>query len=61
MSTHNIPFAIYKRNHPLLSHIYSCLQGLKIKFETAEVNAPLEFQPLKFYCTVELGKYIYPN
>ena len=27
-------------------------KGLKIKFETAVVNEPSVFEPLKFYCTV---------
>ena len=53
-STHNIPFLnIKKENHPKLFHIciYGiCSKGLK-EFETAVVNEPSAFEPLKFYCT----------
>ena len=31
-----------------------CSKGLKNEFETAVVNEPSVFEPLKFYCTVEL-------
>ena len=40
--------------HPKLSPIYSYgifSKGLKNEFETAVVNEPLVFEPLKFYCT----------
>ena len=40
MSTHNIPFSIM-----IIS------KGLKNEFETAVVNEPSEFEPLKFYCS----------
>ena len=60
MSTHNIPFInIKKENHPKLSQI--CIgrvfsQGLKNEFETAVVNEPSVFEPLKFHCIgVTLG------
>ena len=55
MSTHNIPFLnIKKENYPKLSQIcnyriYS--KGSKNEFETALVNEPSVFEPLKFYCT----------
>ena len=55
MSTHNIPFSTYKKkeNHSKLSQI--CSYGifakvLKNEFETAVVNEPSMFEPLKFYC-----------
>ena len=53
MKTHNIPFPIKnKENHPKLSQIFSYgfLLGLKNEFETAVVNEPSVFEPLKFYC-----------
>ena len=54
MSTHNIPFSI--ENHPKLSYICSYgifSKGLKNKFETAVVNMPSVFKPLKVYCIKE--------
>ena len=54
MSTHNIPFFQYKKeNLPKLSKICKygiCSKGLKNEFETAVVNEPSVFQPLKFCC-----------
>ena len=54
MSTHNIPFLnIKKENYPKLSKFCSYgifSKGLKNEFETAVVNEPSEFDPLKFYC-----------
>ena len=53
MNTHNIPLSIYKKeNGPKLSKI--CCdgifsKGLKNEFETAMVNEPSVFEPLKFY------------
>ena len=41
-----------KKNHSKLSHICNygiCSKGLKQKFETAVVNEPSVFEPLKFY------------
>ena len=53
MSTRNIPFSIEKKeNHPKLSHICSYVifsKGLKNEFETAVVNEPSVFEPLKGY------------
>ena len=56
MSTHNIPFSIYKKkeNHPKLFQI--CIhaifsKGLKSEFETALVNKPAVFKSLRVYCT----------
>ena len=56
MRTNNIPCSI-KENHPKLSQICSCgifSQGLKNEFETAVVNEPSVFEPLKFYCIISL-------
>ena len=54
MSTHNIPFSNMKtENHPTLLQICSYgifSKGLKNEFETAVVNGPSVFEPLKFYC-----------
>ena len=56
ISTHNIPFLNMKKkkeNHPKLFQIYIygiCSKGLKKEFETAVVNEPSVFEPLKFYC-----------
>ena len=43
-----------KENHPKLSQICNygiCSKGPKKEFETAVVNKPSVFEPLKFYCT----------
>ena len=55
MSTHNIPFSMKKKkkNHAKLSQICNqgmFFKGLKNEFETAVVNEPSVFEPLKFYC-----------
>ena len=47
MSTHNI---INKQNHPNLQ-LWDFFKGLKKEFETAVVNEPSVFKPLKFYCS----------
>ena len=42
-----------KENHHKLSQICNCgicSKGLKNEFETAMVNEPSVFEPLKFYC-----------
>ena len=55
MSTHNIPFSIYKGKSALiipnlqLSDFFS--KGLKDEFEKAIVNEPSVFEQLKFYCS----------
>ena len=53
MSTHNIPFSMYKKKNPTkLSKICNeaiFSKGLKHEFETAVVN-----EPLKFYCIFKL-------
>ena len=52
MSTHKIPFAIYKMKialndqNPQLSNV----SQLKNEFETAMVNEPSVFEPLKVSC-----------
>ena len=49
-------FNLKKENHPKLSHICSYgmfSKGLKNEFQTAMVNKPSVFEPLKFYCTME--------
>ena len=54
MSTLNIPFLNIKKNQPKLSQIYNyviCSKGPKNEFETAKVNKPSVFEPLKFYCS----------
>ena len=55
MSTQNIPFFIYKKEkHHKLSQIcnYGIFsKGLKNEFETAVVNEPSVFEPLKLYCS----------
>ena len=58
MSTHNIPFSVQKRMHPKLSQSCSCgifSKGLKNEFETAMVNEPSVFKPLKVYCILKLS------
>ena len=63
-NTHfTIFFNIYKKEtHPKLSLICTYgnfSKGLKQGFETAVVNEPLVFEPLKFYCTVVSGSGIF--
>ena len=54
MSTHNISFSIYIKKKITLNYSKSAAkgfsQGLKNEFETAVVNEPSVFKPLKFYC-----------
>ena len=52
MITHNIPFSVLKRlNYPKSAAMSLFSDGLKNEFETAMVNEPSVFEPLKFYCT----------
>ena len=37
-------------NYPKSAAIGFCSKGLKKEFETAVVNEPSAFEPLKFYC-----------
>ena len=55
-------FQYKKENIPTLSQIcnygiYS--KGLKNELETAMVNEPSVFEPLKFYCTCSILSYSY--
>ena len=54
MSAHNIPFSNIKKkttlNYPNSAAMGFCAKGLKNEFETAVVNEPSVFKPLKFYC-----------
>ena len=51
MSIHNIPFTIQKKKITL-NFPKSAATGLFLRneFETAVVNEPSVFEPLKFYC-----------
>ena len=52
-NTKDTIFSIKKENHPKSSVFCSYgifSKGLKNEFETAVVNEPSEFEPLKFYC-----------
>ena len=65
MSTHNIPFFNTKKNNTLkLSQFCSYgffSKGLRSEFETAVVNEPSVFEPLKFYCILKSIRYIWRN
>ena len=37
-------------NYPKSTNMGFCSKGLKKEFETAVVNEPSVFEPLKFYC-----------
>ena len=51
MSTHSIPFSIIiKKNIIILRLPLFFSKGLKNEFETAIVEEPSVFEPLKFYC-----------
>ena len=54
MSTHNIPFSVLRKkiklNHPKSAAMGLSSYGLKDEFETAVLNEPSVFEPLKFYC-----------
>ena len=49
MSTYNIPFSIYKRNYPISAAMGFFSKGFEKEFETAVVNEPSVFEPMKFY------------
>ena len=51
MSTHNIPFLSMKKKIAL-NYPYSVSKGHKNEFETAVVNEPSLFEPLKFCCII---------
>ena len=52
MNTNNIPFSIKKRKITLILNLplWDFSNGLKNEFETAVVDEPSVFEPLKFYC-----------
>ena len=54
MGTCNIPFSIYIKenslNYAKSAAIGFFFKGLKDEFQTAVVNEPSVFEPLKFYC-----------
>ena len=54
MSTHNIPFLLRKTKSHYIIPILQPRKGLKKEFETAVVNEPSVFEPLKFYCISQL-------
>ena len=41
------------QNYPKSAAMGFCTKGLKNKFETAVVNKPSVFEPLKFYCNCQ--------
>ena len=55
MSIHNIPFPNRTKkiilNYPKSAAMGFCSKGPKNEFETAMVNEPSVFEPLKFYCS----------
>ena len=55
MSTQNIPFSVEKKkftlNYPKYAAMRFFSKGLQNEFETAVVNEPSVFKPLKFYCS----------
>ena len=58
MSTNNLPFSILKKGKLLLIALNLPLRdfskGLKNEFETAVVDEPSVFEPLKFYCSLKI-------
>ena len=53
ISTYDIPFSIQKEKLPLIIlnlPLWDFSKGLKNEFETAVVDEPSVFEPLKFYC-----------
>ena len=59
MSTHNTPFLSVKKkiilNYPKSAAMVFCSKRPKKEFETAVVNEPSVFEPLKFYCILLLS------
>ena len=59
MSAHNIPFSVLKKkiklNYSKSAAMGLFSYGLKNEFETAVVNEPSVFEPLKFYCIFHWG------
>ena len=54
MTTHNMLFINIRKENHLIYHKSAWAEffslGLKNEFETAVVNEPSVFEPLKFYC-----------
>ena len=46
-------------NYPKSAAMKLCSEGLKNEFETAGVNEPSVFKPLKFYCIDYKNKFGY--
>ena len=70
VSTHNIPFSYkHEESHLIIPNLQprDFSYGLKNEFETAVVNEPSVFEPLKFYCKniIQIGqalkKYCHVN
>ena len=63
MSTHNIPFSMYKRKSSILSQICSYeifSKGLKNEFKTA-INVSSVLEPLKVYCIMSTILHYFVN
>ena len=64
-SNENTQYTIsqYKKEiHPELSQIcnyWICSKGLKNEFEPAVVNEPSVFEPLKFYCIMNVEEFYF--
>ena len=57
MSARAIPFLIFKNiilNHPESAAMRFVSKELKQEFETAMVNEPSVFEPLKVYCSANM-------
>ena len=66
MSAHKIPFLNIKKKiilkYPQKNNYGICSKGLKKEFETAVINEPSAFEPLKFYWNLMfLFSYILPS
>ena len=56
ISIYNIPFSIPKKKislNYLNLQVWDFSKGRKNEFETAMVNEPLVFEPLKVYCNID--------
>ena len=65
MNTHKKPFSVTKKkiclNYPRSAAMGFFSKGLKKVFETAVVNEPRMFKPLKVYCTRKKIPKIYTD
>ena len=62
MSTHNIPFSKQKEeSHLTIPNLQpgDFSKELKNESETAVVNEPSVFEPLKFYCITDRSKVVF--